>query len=78
VQVTIEYESQARNGPRGTIGPLTANVAQDGSWEVKVGLPDRLGEGRLVITAVTIAGTLRSEPARVTIVIVIPQRDPEK
>ena len=79
VQVTIDYESQARNGPRGTIGPLTANVAQDGSWDVKVERPDpRLGEGRLVITAVTIAGTLRSEPARVTIVIVIPQRDPEK
>jgi len=78
VQVTIDYESTARNGPRGTLGPITATVAQDGSWDLRVRLPDRLGEGRLVITAVTIAGTLRSEPARVTIVIVIQQRDPEK
>jgi hypothetical protein len=45
VQVTIEYESQARNGPRGTIGPLTANVAQDGSWDLQVRLPDRWGGG---------------------------------
>jgi hypothetical protein len=78
VVVTVEYEATAQGGPRGTLGPVTVNVGQDGSWEARVRLPDRLGEARLVITAVTLAGNLRSEPARVTIPVVIPQRDPEK
>jgi hypothetical protein len=78
VVVTVEYEATAQGGPRGTLGPVTVNVGQDGSWEARVRLPDRLGEARLVISAVTLAGNLRSEPARVTIPIVIPQRDPEK
>jgi hypothetical protein len=78
VQVTIDYESSARNGPRGALGPVFATVNPDGSWDVQVRLPGNLGEGRLVITAVTLSGTLRSDPARVTIVIAVLQRDPEK
>jgi hypothetical protein len=78
VQVTVDYESTARAAMRGTLGPITANVGRDGAWEIRVRLPDGLGEARLVINALTVAGNLRSEPARVTIPIVIPQRDPEK
>lgn len=78
VQVTIDYESTSRPGLRGTLGPVLATVNQDGSWEVRVQLPDRFGEGRLSVTAVTIAGNLKSEPAKLNIVITIPQRDPEK
>ncbi len=77
VQVTIEYESPTRSGPSGTIGPLTATVAQNGAWEVRVRLPDGLREGRLTITAMTLGpGDLRSD--RVRVVIVWPQRDPER